>query len=570
MVSGFALGGAAEGFLQAQDSQTRQQQVQGNQGLRQQEIDLQMRQQQNAEKRQQLADVDKASGQLMTSITETIQALQLHGADPATISQKIQPLVAPLEKLTQSSGRDPSVIRAQVAAALAKPPVFDANQMKTIQVDDPDNPGIKKTLVFDPRKGGYFAMPPGVGGAGVPGTVVNGGAAPPAAPSPAPSPPQPQTFAQAGVPAAIAAQSGGGLVEPGNIDLNSRPVVRNPDGSISTVRSISITDDRGRAILIPTVVGNKVVSNQEAIQNYQKTGQHLGVFENEGAATRYAESLHQQQAQRYGTGGAPAPGPASTTPKGQDFLTGLARRSGMDPTSLDVSGRALADGNTSVLQNLGRGKQSGEAVKAVRAWAAHVLVDEQGLSPAEAATRMNMGTAEFKAYQTGAQSLGRREAQVIGAATTAMSVAPRVIEASKAVDRTQYPSINSIIMAAREGTGDPNVIRYGIALNTFVNTYARALGAGNATVTDSARREAWENLKKAWSTGQIDAAIDQMLNKELPSEITGAKMGLREFLSSRKAGGASGGGGMPGAPAATSGASGGGAKFSPGFVPLGQ
>lgn len=95
--------------------------------------------------------------------------------------------------------------------------------------------------------------------------------------------------------------AGVGLVEPGNIDLMRRPVVRNPDGSISTVRSISVNFD-GAETLIPTVAidGSRVLSDDEAIDQYLKTGQHLGKFKTPADATRYAESLHEQQAQLYG------------------------------------------------------------------------------------------------------------------------------------------------------------------------------------------------------------------------------------------------------------------------------
>lgn len=89
-----------------------------------------------------------------------------------------------------------------------------------------------------------------------------------------------------------------GLVEAGNINLHRRPVAHNADGSISTVRSISITNDRG-AVLIPTVVDGKVVSNREAIDHYHRTGEHLGIFDTEAHATTYARLLHEQQATEY-------------------------------------------------------------------------------------------------------------------------------------------------------------------------------------------------------------------------------------------------------------------------------
>ena len=99
-----------------------------------------------------------------------------------------------------------------------------------------------------------------------------------------------------------------GLITPGNINLNNRPIVKNLDGSVSSEYSVSIGDDKGREILVPTVVNGKFLTPdgkkpkpgspeekemfKRAAQHYQRTGEHLGIFKTPEDADAYAERVH--------------------------------------------------------------------------------------------------------------------------------------------------------------------------------------------------------------------------------------------------------------------------------------
>ena len=98
-----------------------------------------------------------------------------------------------------------------------------------------------------------------------------------------------------------------GLKEPGNVDLNNRPVIKNSDGSNSTEFSISFGNDKGE-VLIPTVVNGKFLSVDgkkpvpgsteetdmfnRARQHYEASGEHMGVFDTPDNATAYADAVH--------------------------------------------------------------------------------------------------------------------------------------------------------------------------------------------------------------------------------------------------------------------------------------
>lgn len=93
-----------------------------------------------------------------------------------------------------------------------------------------------------------------------------------------------------------------GMTEAGNIDLTNRPDVPNADGSHSSVRSMSF-EENGREVLVPTVSEDgRIMTDDEAIAQYRRTGRNLGKFDSPASATRYAQALHEQQAAASGAG----------------------------------------------------------------------------------------------------------------------------------------------------------------------------------------------------------------------------------------------------------------------------
>lgn len=93
-----------------------------------------------------------------------------------------------------------------------------------------------------------------------------------------------------------------GQLQHGTVNLFNQPKVTNPDGSVSTVDSVSVNLD-GKEVLLPTVTpdgrhftGTLEERTAQAVAEYQKTGQHLGMFETPEAATAFAQQLHQDYA----------------------------------------------------------------------------------------------------------------------------------------------------------------------------------------------------------------------------------------------------------------------------------
>jgi len=99
-----------------------------------------------------------------------------------------------------------------------------------------------------------------------------------------------------------------GLITPGNINLTTRPIVKNDDGTTSSEYSVSFQDDKGHEVLVPTVVDGKFLTPdgkkpkqgspeekamfQRAWQHYEQTGQHLGIYDTPEHANAAAQQIH--------------------------------------------------------------------------------------------------------------------------------------------------------------------------------------------------------------------------------------------------------------------------------------
>ena len=93
-----------------------------------------------------------------------------------------------------------------------------------------------------------------------------------------------------------------GMVEPGNIRLDQRPSIPNPDGGNSSVFSMGIGEGDTETV-IPRVVGEEILDPEKAVRSYQESGEHLGKFESVDEANEYGRKLHEdQEAGKFGNG----------------------------------------------------------------------------------------------------------------------------------------------------------------------------------------------------------------------------------------------------------------------------
>ena len=181
--------------------------------------------------------------------------------------------------------------------------------------------------------------------------------------------------------------------------------------------------------------------------------------------------------------------------------------------------------------NMGRGIQGQQQATAIRTAAAEKEIAEGG-DPSEWSTRWQ----HFATQAAGLRTLEVRAAGLTLAENEASTLIPRVREISGKISRTQYPNINSLILAAKKGSGGTDVIKLGVAVESLIPVYAKVLKpVGTVGAADMER--AHDILDKAWSDGQINAALDQM-EVELKSARSSLDKTMEEFGTRKKKEGA--------------------------------
>jgi hypothetical protein len=125
------------------------------------------------------------------------------------------------------------------------------------------------------------------------------------------------------------------------------------------------------------------------------------------------------------------------------------------------------------------------------------------------ANDMMANQAEFGGAKAGARAVGTRAANFGLAKAEAYDMADLVTQSSADYGRTQFMPINKALNAWSTNTGDPKIVRFGAAVNSFIQAYARAVSPiGTPTVSD--KDHAREMLSTAQSHTQVVNVIAQL------------------------------------------------------------
>ena len=160
-----------------------------------------------------------------------------------------------------------------------------------------------------------------------------------------------------------------------------------------------------------------------------------------------------------------------------------------------------------------------------------LMQQNPGMSRSDAAAEFANLELRYRAQGVGKSAEARTAATTATnmriASTEAKAMVSLAQQYSDAVNRTEYPNINAIENAVKKGTGDPNIVRLNTALNSLINSYARAINPrGAPTVSD--KDHAREVVNAAYSKGQLSSILDVM-GREMTIALGSAEGVNREY-----------------------------------------
>lgn len=169
-------------------------------------------------------------------------------------------------------------------------------------------------------------------------------------------------------------------------------------------------------------------------------------------------------------------------------------------------------GDTSVMQNLGRGAQGAQNIIRLRE-----EIARQAKAGGKGGADLAAQNAEYFGTKAGQRSAGTRIANVEMASYEAESLIPLARDASAAVARSGFLPFGKAQVMFDVQTNDPAMRQFAAANNALVNVYSRAISpTGTPTVAD--KEHAREMIATAMNDKSYQAVLDQM-----QKEITAAR-----------------------------------------------
>lgn len=169
----------------------------------------------------------------------------------------------------------------------------------------------------------------------------------------------------------------------------------------------------------------------------------------------------------------------------------------LDPNVIDMQADAIASGATPQSLGLGIGNNANKAAVFKRV--------------AEKYPDLNLADAQvdITGKKAGARTIANAGGRINLAGESLTQMIPLAEQASQAIDRTQYPSLNALQNAVAQGTGDPNIVKLVTYLNAVQSDHAALMVRSGAT-TDSARQKAYDMANAAFSKGQLSAYFNSV------------------------------------------------------------